>query len=140
MSSSDLSVSVSPGMTVLERDLRAAIEDLVDRMPVPTRLDAASFPESVPDAVQRSAYFIIAEALTNAVRHAHATRLQVRLNGAYPTLCLEVIDDGVGGARVNGGVGLRGLADRVDVHGGHIRLVSPPGEGTRLSVELPCGS
>lgn len=125
---------------LIERDLRAAIEDLVDRMPVPTRLDAMSFPESLPDAVQRSAYFIIAEALTNAVRHAHATRLQVRLKGTYPTLCLEVIDDGVGGARVNGGVGLRGLADRVDVHGGQLRLVSPPGEGTRLSVELPCAS
>lgn len=135
----DLVHQVMPA-ALIERDLRAAIEDLVDRIPVPTRLDAPSMPEPLPDGVQRSAYFIVAEALTNAVRHAYATHLLVRLHGDYPTLCLQVIDDGVGGAHVNSGLGLRGLADRVDVHGGRMQLVSPPGEGTHLTVELPCAS
>lgn len=135
----DLVHQVMPA-ALIERDLRAAIEDLVDRMPVPTRLDAPGMPEPLPEGIQRSAYFIVAEALTNAVRHAYATHLVVRLHGQHPTLHLEVIDDGVGGAHVNAGLGLRGLADRVDVHGGRMQLISPPGEGTHLSVELPCAS
>ena len=125
---------------LIERDLRAAIEDLVDRMPVPTRLEAPQVPAPLPDGVQRSAYFIVAEALTNAVRHAHATHLVVRLHGEYPMLCVEVIDDGVGGAHLNSGRGVRGLAGRVDVHGGRMQLISRPGEGTHLSVALPCES
>lgn len=135
----DLVHQVMPA-ALIERDLRAAIEDLVDRMPVPTRFDAPQIPEPLPEGIQRSAYFIVAEALTNAVRHAYATHLVVRLHGEHPTLRLEVIDDGVGGAHVNAGLGLRGLADRVDVHGGRMQLISPPGEGTHLSVELPCAS
>ena len=135
----DLVHQVMPA-ALIERDLRAAIEDLVDRMPVPTRLEAPQMPAPLPDGVQRSAYFIVAEALTNAVRHAYATHLVVRLHGEYPVLRVEVIDNGVGGAHLNSGLGLRGLADRVDVHGGRMQLVSPAGEGTHLSVELPCAS
>lgn len=123
-----------------ERGLAAAAEDLVDHLPLPTALEVTVPAGAVPPAVERTAYLILAEALTNAVRHAEATRLTVRIAVEDGRLVLEVGDDGVGGARASGGLGLRGIADRVDVLGGSLDLDSPPGGGTRLRAELPCAS
>ena len=125
---------------LVERGLSAATEDLVDRMPVPTRLYIGITDEALPTSVQNTAYFVVAEGLANAVKHANATTLNVRLVRVADVLLVEVDDDGIGGARLDAGTGLRGLADRVDVLGGLLDLRSAPGAGTRLRVELPCGS
>jgi signal transduction histidine kinase len=125
---------------LVERGLTAAIEDLVDRMPLPTRLAVAEVDGHLPAPVERTAYFVVAEALTNAVKHAAADTLTVTLEHAPTRLVIGVTDDGVGGATQEGGVGLHGLADRVDALGGRFTIESPAGGGTHLLVELPCGS
>lgn len=125
---------------LVERGLSAATEDLVDRMPLPTRLELGVTDRTLPPAVESTAYFVVAEGLANALKHARAHRLVVRLEHAENRLCVEVHDDGVGGAERGAGSGLRGLADRVDTLGGHLDVHSVAGQGTRLLVELPCGS
>ncbi|HWF74848.1 MAG TPA: histidine kinase [Solirubrobacteraceae bacterium] len=125
---------------LIERGLFAAAEDLVDRMPVPTRLHLTNLDGALPQSVESAGFFVIAEALTNAVKHSRANELAVSLERVDGRLMIEVRDDGVGGARVGGGTGLRGIADRVDVLGGRLLVESPPGEGTRLHAEVPCAS
>ena len=130
--------SVMPA-SLIERGLAAATEDLVDRMPIPTSL-AVEIDGPLPTAVQSTAYVIVAEGLTNAVRHARATAVAVRLARCERTLTVEVRDDGVGGAAPGTGLGLGGLADRVDALGGRFRIDSPAGHGTQLLADLPCES
>jgi signal transduction histidine kinase len=132
---------------LIERGLAAAVEDLADRMPVRTRLDTGGLSAAggrLPAAVESTAYFVVAEGLANALKHARAGELSVRLARAGGQLVIEVGDDGIGGACLDagsdGGSGLRGLADRVEALGGRLRCESRPGEGTTLGVELPCGS
>jgi signal transduction histidine kinase len=130
--------SVMPA-PLIERGLEAATEDLVDRMPIPTSL-ALEIDGPLPTAVQSTAYFIVAEGLTNAVRHSRARTVAVRLAHCGRSLTIEVRDDGVGGAAPGAGLGLGGLADRVDALGGRFRIDSPTGRGTHLLADLPCGS
>jgi signal transduction histidine kinase len=125
---------------LVERGLSAAIEDLVDRMPLPTRLDLGELDARLPATVETTAYFVVAEALANAVKHAGADTLTVTVEQAPTRLVIGVADDGVGGATQSDGLGLRGLADRVDALGGRLSIDSPAGGGTQLLVELPCGS
>jgi signal transduction histidine kinase len=87
--------------------------------------------------VEQTGYFVASEALANAAKHSAARKVAIDVRRADGTLVLDVADDGVGGADPNG-AGLRGLADRVAAAGGRLRLTSPPGEGTRLTAELPC--
>ena len=134
----DLVHAVMPAALV-ERGLLAAAEDLVDRMPVPTRLRLDELDRPLSRSVQSTAYFVLAEGLANALKHSHATKLTVRLGQAADNLLVEVSDDGIGGAHLSG-TGLRGLADRVDAHGGRLDLQSSSGQGTQLIVEIPCGS
>jgi signal transduction histidine kinase len=100
---------------------------------------------AVPDvrfapAVEAAAYFLVAEGLTNAARHAAgAERVEVAVSEDAPWLVVEVADDGAGGADPEGG-GLRGLADRLAVLGGTLAVTSPPGGGTILRGEIPCAS
>jgi signal transduction histidine kinase len=125
---------------LIERGLTAAVEDLVDRMPLPTNLVVVDVEEPLSPTVGSTAYFVVAEALANAVKHAGATTLSVRLERTESQLLIEVADDGVGGAASGAGTGLRGLLDRVDVLGGQLAIDSPLGHGTHLVAELPCGS
>lgn len=125
---------------LIERGLYAATEDLVDRMPVPTRLELVNPGGPLSDRVQSVGYFVVAEALNNAVKHSQARELAVSLARADDRLEIEVRDDGVGGARLGSGTGLRGIADRLDVLGGRLHVDSPPGGGTRLHAEVPCAS
>ena len=90
--------------------------------------------------MELTAYFVVAEALANAVKHARADRLRVALLRDHDSLRVDVGDDGVGGADDTGGSGLRGLADRVDVLGGRLWLESPVGGGTRIVAVIPCAS
>lgn len=124
---------------LVERGLSSAVEDLLDRAPLAARVDL-DLPDRLPAAAEATAYFIVAEAVANTLKHAAATRVEVRMTAASGRLRVEVRDDGDGGAVPGGGSGLTGLADRVDALGGHLRLHSPKGAGTALVVELPCGS
>jgi signal transduction histidine kinase len=122
-----------------DRGLDAALSAIVARSPVPVRLDI-DVAERPPAAVESTAYFVVAEALTNVARHAEATGAVVTIARAGDRLVIEVRDDGRGGARPDLGTGLTGLHDRVTAHGGTMHVVSPPGGPTTLLVELPCGS
>jgi signal transduction histidine kinase len=117
--------------------LPAAVAELADACAVPLTL-TLDLPDRLPSAVESTAYFVVAEALTNTVRHAKATRVWVSGAVVDQTLAIEVLDDGVGGADPAGGTGLAGLADRVDALGGALTLSSPDGGPTSLRLELPC--
>jgi len=123
---------------LVEQGLAAATEDLVDRLVIPATLDADLGVEPLAASTTHTAYFVVAEALANAVKHSSASSVHVRLRRVEPRLQIEVGDDGVGGASVERGTGLRGLIDRVDVMGGRVLIDSPRGEGTKVKVELPC--
>ena len=91
----------------------------------------------LPEPVEVSAYYVVAEALTNAAKHARASAVSVEVEVAGDVLRVAVRDDGVGGADFTGGTGLVGLKDRVEALGGRIFLDSPRGAGTSLRAELP---
>jgi signal transduction histidine kinase len=93
--------------------------------------------QRLPQALESTAYFIVAEALTNAIRHARASSVQIEavIDGAV--LRLAVRDDGVGGARTDGSSGLLGLRDRAAAVNGELRVESPPGQGTLVAATLP---
>jgi signal transduction histidine kinase len=95
--------------------------------------------ERVPPAVESAAYFVVAEALTNAVKHSAATRLTVEVTRDGHLLLIQVADDGVGGADINGS-GLSGLRKRVEALDGHLSVTSPAGGPTSIRAELPCAS
>jgi signal transduction histidine kinase len=118
-----------------DRGLRVALEALVERLPLAVDLDAPG--ERLPDHVEATAYYIVAEALTNVVRHAGAeeARVSVRRDGAV--LRCEVADDGRGGADPAAGTGILGLRDRAEAAGGTLSVTSPVGGGTTLSAALP---
>ncbi|WP_347345360.1 ATP-binding protein [Microbacterium sp.] len=125
---------------LIERGLVAAVEDLTDRLPMPVVLDVDVPDGSVEGPIESVAYFVVAEAVSNAVKHSGARRATVRLRRGEDALLVEISDDGAGDATLTGtGSGLRSLADRVDAVGGIFRIDSAPGTGTRLRVELPCG-
>lgn len=126
--------------SLVERGLTAAAEDLVDRLDIPATLRSDVDDRALAPATAQSAYLIVAEALTNAVKHSGARAVAVELTRAGDTLRVRVSDDGRGGALVERSTGLKGLADRVDALGGSFELVSPEGAGTAVRVELPCGS
>ena len=127
--------------TVLtEEGLAAAVEALGDRSPVPVAVFVA--PEVAERRcatdVEAAAYFVVAEALTNVAKYAHASRSTVRIGRTEGVLSVEITDDGVGGADVGRGSGLRGLDDRVAAAGGRFDVVSVPGAGTTVRAEIPC--
>jgi signal transduction histidine kinase len=122
----------------LDDGLAAALRDLARSTPVRVEVEAPR--ERVPASVEAAAYFVACEAVTNAVKHASPSKVEVRAVRENGTLHVTVADDGVGGAVIRRGSGLAGLRDRVAAHGGSFRLVSPNGRGTRLEVALPCES
>jgi signal transduction histidine kinase len=121
-----------------ERGLPAAVKGLADRMPVVVVLDVAGFEQRPSPAVESTAFFVTAEAMVNAVKHAHATELTVTLVRNRQQLLIEVRDDGIGGA--GSGHGIRSMTDRVEALGGSLQIESALGAGTEVRVELPCAS
>jgi signal transduction histidine kinase/uncharacterized protein YhfF len=118
-----------------EHGLRHALAALATRSPVPLRIDA--LPERrLPAAVEATVFYLVSEALTNALKHARANEVRVEVRLLGQKLLVAVRDDGVGGADVGGGSGLAGLADRVAALGGTLRVESPVGEGTRLEASI----
>jgi signal transduction histidine kinase len=133
----ELARGVHPAV-LSEEGLAGAIESLATRTPIPIRV--SSVPEGrLPDEIEAAAYFVVCEAIANAVKHSQATSVSVSAARTNGRLVVAVEDDGVGGAD-EAGSGLRGLVDRVEAHGGTLRIDSPPGRGTRVVGELPCGS
>jgi signal transduction histidine kinase len=129
----DLAHGILPA--TLSRGLEAALETLVGRLQLPVSLDVTS--ERLPPDVEATAYFIAAEALTNTVKHAEASRARVSARVEGGKLHMEVRDDGVGGAGLDAGTGLLGLHDRAAALDGDLRVDSPPGGGTTITVTLP---
>lgn len=122
-----------------ERGLCAAAEDLSDRMPIPVALDLDRDTGQLPTGVETAGYFVVSEAFSNAVKHARAEELRLSIGRDNGNLRIEIADDGIGGAEIGGG-GLSGLADRIDALDGSLSVVSPPGRGTTIVAEVPCGS
>ena len=124
---------------VLNHGLRAALESLAARAAVPTTV---SFETSrrLSQPVELAAYFVACEALANVAKYAHATKARVRVSSRDGLAVVEISDDGAGGADESAGTGLQGLADRVAALDGTLRVLSPPGHGTVITAELPCGS
>lgn len=116
--------------------LGPALRTLARRSAVPVDLDLA-IERRMPESVEVAAYYVVAEALTNAAKHASATSVTVHGSDADGRLRLCVHDDGDGGADTGNGSGLIGLVDRVEALGGQLRLSSPPGTGTTLEIVLP---
>ena len=118
--------------------LRSALRALARRARIPVDLHMPG-DQRLPEPVEISAYYLIAEALTNTVKHAHAStvRITVETDTTDAVLRLRVQDDGVGGADLTRGTGLLGLKDRVEALGGRIHLDSPPGAGTDLHAHIP---
>jgi signal transduction histidine kinase len=114
-----------------------AVAGLARRSPVPVELDI-NLAERLPPVVEATAYFIVAEALTNVLRHADARLAAVSIARHNGHLDVEVRDDGCGGADGFRGSGLLGMADRLDALSGSLVVESPIGGGTRLQAVIPC--
>jgi PAS domain S-box-containing protein len=134
----ELARGVHPAL-LSERGLPVALDALVGRSPVPVDL-RVSLDERPPGPVETAAYYVVSESLTNVAKHARATAATVEVAAEGDTLSITVHDDGVGGAQLDKGFGLRGLADRIEAHGGQLRVRSEPGQGTSVAAELPLSS
>jgi len=121
-----------------ERGLPPALDELCHRSALTAHL-RLFLDGRLPAPVETAAYYVVSEALTNAAKHSGAGEVRVAATREGGQLIVEVADDGVGGASAANGSGLRGLADRVEALGGRLSVASPPGRGTTLRAEFPCG-
>jgi signal transduction histidine kinase len=133
----DLSRGMRPAL-LEERGLAAAVEGLVGRAPLPVTLKFVGELNQLPEAEQTAAYFVIAEALTNAAKHSGAARVTVTIERGAGGLAVCVEDDGRGGADPRGS-GLDGLAKRVGALDGELEVSSPAGGPTAVRAAIPCG-
>jgi signal transduction histidine kinase len=133
----DLSRGIYPPV-LADRGIEAALATLADRSPVPTTV-SADLDERPSAAVETAAYFVAAEALANATKHAGATRIGISVVRHGDVLDVEITDDGAGGADP-GGSGLTGLRRRVEALDGTLSVESPAGGPTTVRAELPCAS
>jgi signal transduction histidine kinase len=120
---------------LVESGLAGALDAVVERVPVPVELSVDA--TGLPPPVEAAVYFVCSEAVANVVKYASASRVRVSVAADEERVTLRVEDDGIGGAALDAGSGLRGLADRVEALGGALSVDSPPGAGTRLAAEIP---
>jgi signal transduction histidine kinase len=132
----ELARGIHPAV-LTDRGLGPALEMLASRAPVP--VDVAGDVDDLPPAVATAVYFVASEGLTNVAKYARARHATVTVSRDDNRVVAEVADDGVGGADLARGTGLRGLVDRVAALDGRLELHSPPGSGTRLRAEFPLG-
>ena len=130
----DLANGLHPAI-LSDGGLPAALEDLANRIPVPLTISAA-VPRLSPE-LEAAAWFVACEAITNAVKHAGCTRIEVTAVRIEGTLSLTIEDDGVGGADPRGH-GLRGIADRAEAAGGDLEVNDLSPSGTRVTARMPC--
>jgi signal transduction histidine kinase len=131
---SELAAGLHPS-ELTKNGLRPALASLIGRIPLPVELAVAE--ERLPAEVEAVVYFVCSEALANIAKYASASRATVTVGLTEAGVSVEVVDDGVGGADVAGGTGLRGLADRVEALGGRLRVESPRAAGTRIVALIP---
>jgi signal transduction histidine kinase len=131
----DLAHGIYPAV-LSQGGLAAALEDVAERLPLPVSVTAPT--SRAGAAAEATAYFVACEALTNVVKHAKADSATVTVRIDESQLDMEVADDGVGGV-APGGRGIANILDRVSALDGEVAIDSPPGQGTRLVVRLPCG-
>jgi signal transduction histidine kinase len=133
----DLARGIHPPV-LADRGLEAAISALASRTPLHVRL-LVDLDERPAAPVESAAYFIVAEALANVGKHAHAEHVDIAVRRRGESLLVEVVDDGVGAARLSGS-GLQGLARRVEALDGSLEITSPAGGPTTIRAVMPCGS
>jgi signal transduction histidine kinase len=131
----DLARGIHPPV-LTDRGLGPALTALAARSALPVTV-SVDVPERLPAPIETTAYYVVAEAIANAAKHAEATRVTVRIRCTAGVLVAEIVDDGKGGADPSGG-GLTGIRQRVEAFDGTLRVASPAGGPTRVSAELPC--
>jgi signal transduction histidine kinase len=131
----EVSQGIHPAI-LSEAGLGPALKALARRSAVPVALDL-NLGRRLAERVEAAAYYIASEALTNVAKHARASVIDMRVDGCDGALTLSIRDDGIGGADPGRGSGIIGLKDRVEALGGTISVLSPPGHGTALHVQLP---
>jgi len=131
----ELSRGLHPAL-LSQGGLRPSVRALARQSPIPVELDL-SLSERPSESIETAVYYVISEAITNVVKHAHASKILVSLRTSGSGVRATIEDDGVGGAEASAGSGLVGLIDRVEALGGRFALDSTSGHGTRISVELP---
>ena len=131
----ELARGIHPAV-LTDRGLAAALESLATTAPLPVELEDVPAP-TLPPAIEAAAYYLVAEGVANAAKHARASVVTVRVRRDERRARIEIRDDGVGGASTPSGGGLSGLADRVEALGGRLEIVSPPARGTSLVAEIP---
>jgi signal transduction histidine kinase len=119
-----------------DRGLEPALQSLANRAPFPVEISGVP-PLRLDEGVEAAIYYVVAESLTNAAKHANATEARVEISTTNEEIVVEIGDNGSGGASMDRGSGLRGLADRIEALGGQLDLKSPPGSGTVLRTTLP---
>ncbi len=133
----ELAHGIHPG--ALNLGLAAAMRSVADRSSVPLAILAVPS-ERLDDTAEATAYYVLAEAATNAQRYAQASLITVRAISAPPVLRIEIVDDGIGGAHETVGFGLEGLRNRVESLGGSFEVDSPAGHGTRVAAVIPAAA
>jgi signal transduction histidine kinase len=131
----DLAHGIHPAV-LSQCGLGAALEGIAERLPLPVSVTGP--PRRLDLAVEATLYFVACEALANVVKHASADSALVAVRAGESLLEMEIADDGIGGVTADGGHGLANIADRVSALDGEVRIDSPPGQGTRLVVRIPC--
>lgn len=134
----DLVRGIHPAV-LTDRGLDAAVSALAARSPIPVEV-RSSVQRRYPASVESAAYFVVAEALANAMKHSEATLVAVTIHDDGAMLVVDVTDAGRGGAQVGTTGGLHGLADRVRSLDGRLEVTSPPGGPTTVKAVIPCGS
>ena len=133
----DLARGIRPPI-LTDRGIEPAVAALIARTPMPVTLSVDLDESRYDSAVETAAYFTVAEALANAIKHANADRITIRIASSKDALVAEIVDDGAGGANASG-PGLTGLRQRAEALDGTLRVQSPAGGPTTVTVELPCG-
>jgi signal transduction histidine kinase len=125
--------------SALDGGLAPALSSLAESatLPIDLRIDAS---RAIPDDIATTTYYVVSESVTNVVKHADASRIDLHVEHDHDQLVVRIEDDGRGGATLRPGSGLAGLSDRVAAAGGTLRLTSPPSDGTSVEVRLPCAS
>ncbi len=138
----DLIAGIMPA-PLLDRGLLPAVELLAERMPIPTRVTVRFAPERLAADAESTLYFLVAESLTNIVKHAEASSAEVIIarseTAGTSLVAISVVDNGRGGVEPSRGSGLRGIADRIAAVGGRLRIDSADGVGSSVHAEVPCG-
>jgi signal transduction histidine kinase len=132
----ELARGIHPAV-LTQRGLGPAIEMLAERMSIPVECRVDVGEERLAPPIEAAAYFVVSEGLTNVSRYARASRVVVAVRRVGDEVAVDVRDDGIGGADMASGSGLRGLADRIAALDGTLRVTSPPDGGTWLEARIP---